>query len=768
LILASLFLLAGWIPVWRLQATGWTKDLDLINSLVFYGLILGIFLGISLFEIKQASWLCFGYSVVVLLWRLGLILPDTTPLREKVLSIAGRLAASIGQLAHNLPVYDPILFLGSMMLLFWLIGLIGGFQIVRSQQPWFSLAAASAALFLFEVNSPLVKNRESYIGAFIFMVFLVIGRAYYLKTRFEWEKKDVTVDADMGFNHGRSVFLVILLLVLIVWNLPDPSKILEKDAISQRQTVKIWENLRDRFQNIIASLESNTQYVDDQTGNEIELGTSTPLSDEIVFTARPSLKKPVGFRYYWRSRGFDTYQDGSWQNTVSAVKNANPDDWPLDIRYPQEYQQITTTFWLAAPSSRAIFIPGVPISVSRPVRVIGEPIGDDLFEITAIFSEAVLLSGEQYDVNAAVNAPTIVQMRSSGRDYPDWVKARYMQLPDSLSLKISDLANQISGDFDNPYDQVAAVTSFLRKSIVYSASIPSPPSDQDPIVWFLFTQKEGYCFYSATAEVLLLRSLGIPSRLAVGYSQGELDKISGKFTIRQKDSHAWPEVYFSGLGWVSFEPTSSQPELEYTFGQEDSNIPGGVSTSQNGGERLDTQQDREPEFGDEVGGLTNFKKKSAVFWAILSAVGLACASWIVFLFRRRRLHALPLAVVVVRKIRKRGWSVPNWLEQWAEFSSLSRIERLFLTVTRLNRLNRVHLPSGATPTECIDALVERFPSARTPAYTLLQEYHCTVFSPLQGSESSARHAAWDVWRIVISCRLNELTKSLAKLVSNKG
>src|SRR5687767_11533052 len=79
--------------------------------------------------------------------------------------------------------------------------------------------------------------------------------------------------------------------------------------------------------------------------------------------------------------------------------------------------------------------------------------------------------------------------------------------------------------------------------------------------WFLFNWKSGYCNYYASAEVLMLRSLGIPARLAVGYAQGE-ENDDGTFTVYERDAHAWPQVYFPAIGWVDFEPTASQPPIE--------------------------------------------------------------------------------------------------------------------------------------------------------------------------------------------------------------
>ena len=92
-----------------------------------------------------------------------------------------------------------------------------------------------------------------------------------------------------------------------------------------------------------------------------------------------------------------------------------------------------------------------------------------------------------------------------------------------------------------------AITQYLRSNITYSSTVENPPSGQDALDWFLFDSKKGFCNYYATAEVVLLRSVGIPARMVVGFAQGEFEQPN-LYVVRERDAHAWPEVYFPGLG----------------------------------------------------------------------------------------------------------------------------------------------------------------------------------------------------------------------------
>jgi hypothetical protein len=79
--------------------------------------------------------------------------------------------------------------------------------------------------------------------------------------------------------------------------------------------------------------------------------------------------------------------------------------------------------------------------------------------------------------------------------------------------------------------------------------------------YFLFDSKQGFCDYYATAMVVLARSAGIPARPAFGFATGTFDPSQGKYTVLQSDAHAWPELYFPGIGWVEFEPTAVMAEI---------------------------------------------------------------------------------------------------------------------------------------------------------------------------------------------------------------
>ena len=197
------------------------------------------------------------------------------------------------------------------------------------------------------------------------------------------------------------------------------------------------------------------------------------------------------------------------------------------------------------------------------VAVSGEvPVYDD---ITSVHSVASVPVNDSYTVTSLVSEATDVDLRDAGTQYEDWVTARYLSLPATVPARVRALARQIiaQAGATNPYDEAKAIESYLRLNYKYTVTIAQPPSGMDRVDWFLFQSKEGYCEYYAGAMVVMLRSLGVPTRMASGYAPGTYDEATESFVVKESSAHTWPEVYFPGYGWVEFEPTPSQAVVSH-------------------------------------------------------------------------------------------------------------------------------------------------------------------------------------------------------------
>jgi transglutaminase-like putative cysteine protease len=124
----------------------------------------------------------------------------------------------------------------------------------------------------------------------------------------------------------------------------------------------------------------------------------------------------------------------------------------------------------------------------------------------------------------------------------------------SHTQDIADLAQEITADSSTPYEQAMALQTYFRATTNFTYDTRVAPSRTDDAVWDFLQSKRGYCVQFSTSMTMMARSLGIPARVGVGFLPGESDR-NGTYLISGHESHAWPELFFEGYGWVRFEPT---------------------------------------------------------------------------------------------------------------------------------------------------------------------------------------------------------------------
>ena len=219
-----------------------------------------------------------------------------------------------------------------------------------------------------------------------------------------------------------------------------------------------------------------------------------------------------------------------------------------------------------------------------------------------------------YAALGSVSAATPDQLRTAGRDYdqgsiayPDWITDRYLQLPPDFPQSVSDLAIELAKDHDNSYDAAISIQTYLH-TLSYDEDIIPPPPGVDAVEWFLSTQRVGFCSYFASSMITMLRSLGIPARLVVGFAPGEYDDARDSWTVRTKDYHAWPEVYFPRYGWVEFEPTPSsvQPSLQNLGFRTATTAAANIPVEECFGDIFMCEEEEDPGGGTEEFNLDDF------------------------------------------------------------------------------------------------------------------------------------------------------------------
>jgi transglutaminase-like putative cysteine protease len=133
------------------------------------------------------------------------------------------------------------------------------------------------------------------------------------------------------------------------------------------------------------------------------------------------------------------------------------------------------------------------------------------------------------------------------------------QLPSPLDRRIPELAHAMAGDATSDEAKARAIESHLRHDYGYTLDLPAKLTS-DPLADFLFVRKKGHCEYFASAMAVMLRTVGIPSRVVTGFQSGVFNPLTGWQVVRASDAHAWVEAWLEDSGWTVFDPTPASVE----------------------------------------------------------------------------------------------------------------------------------------------------------------------------------------------------------------
>jgi transglutaminase-like putative cysteine protease len=754
----------------RLSITGWTSSLMLPILVAMLGLAIGLALGFSRFSAGRCFWLATAYGAILIPLIAGDLLAENSSWLDRMAFLGMRLAASLRLFLAKRPVIDPILFLTFLAIVFWFIGLEAGYTLTRSANFIGAVLPGGVALFFIQLYDPGSPARLASLAVYFFLGLLLLGRLTYLRERFSWKGQRIWVSSESSTDIQISILVTAMLLAFLTWVVPvSPQPLLDAKNAWDRLTQPLQQTRRD-LGNAVAGLSgSPSLHTDDFYGEYLALGGQAVSGSNVLFTVQLPLAGNVT-RNYWRVRTYDTYANDVWQSSPLSTLGISS----AHIINSAESRGLPTGEYLfSVPQANLIFLitPPRPVWTDRAAILSYFPIQGGELEPILFQAFPPILAGQQYKVHAALSSPTVAELSAAGQQYPSWVTDRYLQLPADLPPSIPALASQISTGADTPYTKTEAITQYLRTHIRYSKVVPPAPPGEDSLAWFLFDYQAGFCNYYATAEVMMLRTLGIPARLAVGYAQGEYQPPDLRI-VRQEDAHAWPEVFFPGIGWVEFEPTASQAPLVR---------PSGEATSLSG-LPLSSQLPSRENSSQSTGPLSSTGASSGTAprdLVIVSALlvflifSVAAVALAIFLGAGERLaRRLPralqtrLPVILETAWKETGLAPPRWLERWVHHAGLTPMERAFGTVYWSLHSLGVYPSPAQTAVELADQLVDRLPQATPDIRTLLYEYQLAQFSEVSGDLWVARRAAESLrrkaWRAALRLRLSPLANWLRR------
>jgi transglutaminase-like putative cysteine protease len=269
--------------------------------------------------------------------------------------------------------------------------------------------------------------------------------------------------------------------------------------------------------------------------------TSTPATE--LFNVR----SPVPA--YWRLTALEEFDGRIWSSrgTYRPAGDRLPKesgDGALSYKVDQDYRiGPLESFWLpAAYRPSQVSLDGARVNA----------------ESLTLLTEKESAEGLIYKVRSEIPRYTPADLAQAGGDPPAEMEP-YLLLPEDFPPDVRDLAREQTANANGPFQQALALQDFLRNNYTYDEAAPAGHSD-DHLRYFLFRSKIGYCEQFAGSFAAMARAIGLPARVAVGFTPGAYDEAFDVFHVTTKEAHAWPEVHINGMGWVAFEPTPGRFE----------------------------------------------------------------------------------------------------------------------------------------------------------------------------------------------------------------
>lgn len=283
------------------------------------------------------------------------------------------------------------------------------------------------------------------------------------------------------------------------------------------------------------------------------------LSDEIVMRVRAP--EPD----YWRGQTFGRFDGRRWyaDTQIGTPRRGPTIDVPpaigvVPLADDIEVDRFVQTYFLEADMPNVLFHAARPMQIVAETDVWTRPDG-------ALRATTVLPEGSIYTVVSERARVDDAILRRQGTIGPQLsalgleVFARYLDVPASTTPETRALADRLANGARSTYDVVRAYEGWLAANVEYDLNAPLPDPGEDAVHDFLFDSQLGFCEQIASALTIMLRTQGVPARLATGYVTGTRDEIAGVYEVRASDAHAWVEVWFPETGWQAFDPTAAVP-----------------------------------------------------------------------------------------------------------------------------------------------------------------------------------------------------------------
>ena len=468
---------------------------------------------------------------------------------------------------------DPSFYLVLICLLMWITGAWLSWCVLRWRKPMLGLIPGAAAFATNVLNVP--QDQNGYTLAMLVLTLALLLWTNYTASIANAQRANVKLTGDARWDFWESGLVAMAALIVLGIMLP-PLSTADRTLDVESGMFTSWAQLQQQLSHPGFFSNGKSTGVTGFT-TDVRLNGSLQRTRDVVFTY--TIADYSGPKYF-RGVNVSITSGGEWRysqpNRIELRQLVAKNDV---YQYAEDYEKLAlgkvTIRMLRPPigSQDVLFYPGLAYKVDRLTVSTQIQLADanstTVSTIDRLGSVQPTTSSGNYIATVEYSTATASDLQGAGTTYPEWLQP-YTFLPQRgyrtqfVEQEIHDLAVRIvtNAGATTPYDKAAAIEAYLRNPSNFTYSLDAKtPDGVDPMEYFLFQSKKGYCEFFATAMGDMLRSLGIPSRLVNGFGPGTFDAQTNQFVVRGEDAHTWVEVYFPKYGWIPFEPTADNLSL---------------------------------------------------------------------------------------------------------------------------------------------------------------------------------------------------------------
>ncbi len=603
MITAILSLLLFMTVAVSLDAANYVDDMTILVPVTLGAFALGLLMSFSRFDgffafshslFAGLAWILYLMTALVGQRNIAAITPKgVTELQAKSYFVLLEWMEWVAAALNGSASEDNFVYIFEMSFLIWWLTFLGVWSIFRYGYTWRAVVPAGIVLVL---NTQFASQPVlGFMVLFSLLVLVLLIRTNLSEQQLRWRERQTYFSPDISFDFMRNALIYSVIVLAIAWIFPGLGQVPQVQRVLQPLDM-VWDDVVQEVYELYPGLNPSQRGGVATFGQSLQLGGARNPGEGPVFQV-DSLNGR-----YWRAATFDTYTGRGWLNTSQESAT-----YEVTETIPSEAwmmrQPLTYTLTLMSDSGGVIVGPPDIRQASIPLRTLIQPTSDEgtagPIELSLASSNRATDVGDSYTIVSNYTDVTVLALDSAGTDYPAVIQERYLQLPADFSTRVAEDATWLTAGHDTVYQKAKAIETYLR-TIPYNDQIEAPAADEDPVEYFLYDIQEGYCDYYATAMTVMLRSQGIPARAVSGYAEGAKDLESNITTVTERDAHTWVEVFFPDYGWIEFEPTAQESNLERPTGEEpdDSGMIPGMPE-----ERPLGSPGNSPSYEDEFNGM---------------------------------------------------------------------------------------------------------------------------------------------------------------------